>query len=169
MLNSHSHRAAIVVAILTLVTAGAAVAATPLGGKKYAGTTSQKVNGYAAPVKFTVSGNRKQLRGFQYGDVGCFVSIIPAGNPYLQAAWVHRIGTIAVSKGTFSIKNVKTVYSVTVAGGKLRTVTTTTVSGTFKTAKKATGKITLFQSQTAPGLNHSCPKVVTRTFTATTH
>ena len=38
MLSSHRHRAAIAVASLTLGTAGAAVAATPLGEKKYAGT-----------------------------------------------------------------------------------------------------------------------------------
>jgi len=166
----HSHRVAIAVAIATLLSAGVALAASPKPGKQYSGTTSaQKVNGYSAPLSFKVSKSGKQLQGFQYADEGCFPTMTqPSGNPFTSAGSVHSLGTIGVAGGKFSVKNVKTTLSLKIPGGTLKTVTTSAVKGKFTSAIKATGTITFSQTQTAPGLNHSCGPT-TRTFTATAH
>ena len=161
--TSHRHRSLIAVAIIMLITAAVALAATPKAGH-YTGTTNApKVHGYAAAVAFTVSANGKRVKDFQYADEGCFATMTqPPGNPFTLAGSRHALSgkAIAVSGGKFSIKNVKTTFSLS------GTVTTTSVKGKFTSATNATGTITFSQKQTAPGLNHSCGPF-TRMFTAT--
>lgn len=162
-LRPHQGRVPIAIALIVLLTTAVALAAAPKTGM-YTGTTNApKVNGYSAPVSFTVSENGKQLQKFQYADEGCIPSMTkPTGNPYKQP--LAKLGMIAVSGGKFSVMNVNTTSS----GGTLTTVTTSSVTGKFTSATKATGTITLDQTESGPGgFNHSCAKPATRKFTAT--
>jgi hypothetical protein len=164
-------RALIVAAALVLAIAAVAPAAQPKAGKKYAGVTSGPVfNGFAPPVSFKVSGNKKTLVSFKYSTFGCSGfggggGLKPGVNYYLQASAVQKLGSIPVSKsGSFSIKNVVRTYSI---NGQ-KTITTSSVKGKFKTPKKATGKITFSQTFNVPGANVPPCGPVTVSFTATT-
>jgi hypothetical protein len=165
----HRRRVPIAIALIALFTAAVALAAAPKIGK-YTGTTNApKVNGYSAPVSFTVSKNGKQLQKLQYADEGCIPSMTkPTGNPYKQP--LAKLGTIAVSGGKFSVKNVKTSSSSNIpTGGTLTTITSSSVTGKFASATKASGSITFEQTESGPGgFTHSCAKPATRKFTATT-
>jgi hypothetical protein len=153
------------VAALTLILAGAALAAHPKAGSKYAGFTSApKVNGFRAPVSFKVSSSGNKLLSFKYGNTGCPSMTTPPGNPYLKSNSITTVGTIHVSStGTFSIKNLKT----TSTSNKTTFFTISSVTGKFKTAKTATGRIKFSNGFNAPGFTHSC-ETFTVTFTATT-
>ena len=85
------------------------------------------------------------------------------GDPWPNPEFLRKIGTITVdSKGNFSIKNAKS--KVVIPGSNPMTkYSTTTVTGSFKTATKATGTIKL---NVKIGSN-SCP-TQKLSFTATT-
>ena len=143
---------------LGLLLAAAAFAVLPTAGRTYAGHDSAaKINGFRAPVSFTVSSSGTSLAAFQYGNVGCIASPI-TGNPYAKSTGMIAVGTIAVaSTGSFSIVN-----------DNSRTGIKSTISGKFKTATTATGKITFRQHITGPGgFNKSCGPIAL-TFKATT-
>lgn len=169
-LRSHRYRGGvIVVATIMMLTVGIALAASPKAGNYKGTTNAPKVNGYSAPVSFKVSGSGKQLQHFQYAD-GCFASgTKPKGDTYTSE--FHSLGTMSVSGGKFSVKNVNTTTSTKIpTGGTLKTVTTSSVKGEFTSATKATGTITFDQTEMGPGgFKHSCPSSVSRTFTATKH
>ena len=143
---------------------GSALAAQPRAGKSYAGFTSASAfNGFKPPVSFKVSSNGRQLLGFKYsaGDCG---GLGGPGDPWNGPDFVRRIGTIKVdSRGNFSVKNA--IWKSVLQGSDPPETkySTSTVSGTFKTAKKATGTIKL---NVKIGSN-SCPSEKV-SFTATT-
>jgi hypothetical protein len=137
----------ITAALITLAVATTALAAQPKAGKRYAGTTSAPVfNKFMAPVSFSVSSDGRKLRGFVYSDLGCQGSgggLVPGVNYYLKPFNTHKLGTVTISaRGAFSVKNVATKFSIP---GNSTTITTSSVSGKFKTAKLATGTITFTQ------------------------
>jgi hypothetical protein len=157
-------------AILTLAISATALAAKPKAGKKYTGsTTASKLNGFNAPVSFKVSSNGSRLTGFQYSDFGCLGAggggFQPGVNYYLKPFNLHKLGTILMAtNGSFSVTNVKTTYVI--QGQK--TVTTSSVTGKFKTSKTATGTITFSQKFTAPHLHGESCGPTTVSFTAKT-
>ncbi len=148
---------AVLATALGLLLAGAALAAHPMAGKAYAGdTAAPAVNGFRGPVTFTVSGTGSSLLLFRYGNIGCIPGGTIAGNPYAGAAAMINVGTIPASaKGHFSVTGATFTYTNTKAGTK--TVTTTMITGKFKTAKTATGAITFSQHLTGTGgFSKSC-------------
>jgi len=135
---------------LGLLLAAAALAALPTSGKAYSGATAAPaINGFRGPVKFTVSSSGSSLLVFRYGNIGCIPSSgTISGNPYASAATMIKVGTIPVTAtGHFSITGVAFTYANTVT----KTVTTTAVTGRFKTAKAAAGTITFSQHVTGVG------------------
>lgn len=156
-------------AALSLLLAVSALAAHPKAGKTYRGVTSVAPwNGFKAPVSFKVSGDGKRLLGFVWYGFGCLGAGGP-GNPYTGTGYTyHRIGTIKVSaSGKFSVKNAKWTFKAPPSqGGPL--VTTSTIDGQFKTAKKATGTIRFTQTQQGHTCRSSDHHNPTTTFTATT-
>ncbi len=152
-----------VVGALTLVLAAAALAANLGAGGKYKGFTSAaKVNGFRAPVSFAVSSSGSKLLSFKYGNLGCPSQTGPTGDPYTGAhAAITTVGTIMVTSGTFSVKNLKS--------GSTPEYVISSVTVKFKTAKKATGSIKYANWFSVPGNTHSCGPATTVTFTATTN
>ncbi len=145
----------------------AAKAVNPKAGKSYTGTTSERpVNGFHAPVSFTVSKSGKKLLMFRYSTFGCNSAKGVTGDPFTQPYAIKGVGTVKVkSNGSFSVKNAVSVYRAL----SLLTITTTSVTGKFKTAKSASGKITYsqrFRSLGGPGALPCGPK--TYRFTAKT-
>lgn len=142
--------------------AAAALAVVPKSGK-YAGHTSEpKLNGFFAPVTFKAGGTG--LGGFKYSTYGCFGSggrLTPGVNYYLKPWNVQKVGKVALSGRKFSVADVKSTYK----GSNYSTVTTTSVSGKFTTAKKAKGTITFSQAETYSSHHISCGPA-SLTFTA---
>ena len=153
-----------VAAALTLLVVGSALAAHPKAGRSYAGFTSAGAsNGFRPPVSFKVSSNGKRLLGFKYsaGDCG---GMGGPGDPWTNPQFVRQVGTIKVSsKGHFSVKNAKSQVVIPGTHPHVTKYNSSTVSGSFKTAKKATGTIKL---NVKIG-SHSCPSQKL-SFTATT-
>jgi hypothetical protein len=139
---------------LSLLLAVSALAAHPKAGKPYAGFTSGSAfNGFKPPVSFKVSSNGKQLLGFKYsaGDCG---GMGGPGDPWPNPEFVRKVGTITVdSKGDFSVKNAKSTATLQGSNPPMTKYSSTTITGSFKTAKNATGTIKL--SVTIG--SHSCP------------
>jgi hypothetical protein len=155
---------------LTLTLATSALAAHPKAGKKYSGFTSErKFNGFRAPVSFKVSSDATKLQGFKYSTTGCFGSggrLTPGVNYFLKPAFVQRVGIISVtSKGNFSIKGAKSTYQPV---SNQKTVTTSSVTGKFKTSKLASGTITFTQKFSGSGFMTQTCGPVKFTFTAKT-
>ncbi len=154
----HVGKKVAVVAIgVTLVGAGSALAAHPRKGRIYAGDTSASAyNGFKPIASFTVSASGGKLLNFLYQSFGCGGiggPTKPGVDYFLRPYAEHKLGSITVkSNGTFTLKNRKTAY--TVQGYK--TVTTSTVSGHFKSRDKAVGEITFSQKDTGHGTNSGC-------------
>lgn len=131
-------RIAVLVAALSLLLAATALAAHPRAGKRYTGfMNAAATNGHKQPVSFKVSSNGKRLLGFKWTGFGCVGGGGP-GNPWTDPYNIYKLGPIKVSsKGTFSIKNSKWSSSV----HPPTKVTYSTVTGRFKTSKKATGTV----------------------------
>jgi hypothetical protein len=136
--------AVVLAGALSMLVVGSALAAHPKAGKSYAGFTSAGAsNGFKPPVSFKVSSDGKRMLGFKYsaGDCG---GMGGPGNPWRNPELVRKVGTIKVdSKGNFSIKNAK--WKIVISGSKppVTKYSYSTVSGHFKTTRKATGTITL--------------------------
>jgi hypothetical protein len=147
-----------------MVVVGSALAAHPSAGKSYTGfTTAPAFNGFRPPVSFKTSSDGKRLLGFKYsaGDCG---GMGGPGNPWRNPEFVRNIGTITVdSKGNFSRKNATSKVSLSGSNPPMTKYSTSTISGSFKTAKKVTGTITL---KVKIG-SSSCP-TAKLAFTATT-
>jgi hypothetical protein len=153
----------IILAALTLglALAATALAAHPKAGRKYVGTTSQaKVNGFHAPVSFTVSTNGTQLKHFKYGSLGCQGAggFRPGVSPYTGANLAPVRPLTVTAKGTFSIANSKH-STKTKAGVPTTTTTITSVTGKFVSAKSASGKITFSQKYVQPKSHFTCGPV----------
>ena len=162
--------AALTAVALPLIGAAAALAANPQPGKRYAGieTNVSKIEGFSAPVRFSVAANGVRLQGFTYGTIGCFGAggFRPGVNPYTKSSLI-RVGAIPVaSNGSFSISNVKSSYHSSKYGYTY--TTTSTVKGKFVSRKKATGTITFSQTyKPKTGKGSTCTLTVPRGFKAT--
>ena len=100
-------------------------------------------NGFKPPVSFNVSSDGKRLLGFKYsaGDCG---GMGGPGDPWIHPEFVRKVGTIKVdSKGNFSVKNAKWKVVISGSNPPVTKYSYSSVSGHFKTARKATGTITL--------------------------
>ena len=156
--------AVVVAGALSVLIVGSAFAAHPKAGKSYAGFTSAGAfNGFKPPVSFNVSSDGKRLLGFKYsaGDCG---GMGGPGDPWTHPEFVRKVGTIKVdSKGNFSVKNAKWKVIVSGSNPPVTKYSYSSVSGHFKTARKATGTVTL-KVKIGSG---SCP-TQKRSLTATT-
>ena len=134
--------------VLSLVPATGALAASPKAGKLYTGATSSSYNGFTAPVSFTVSRNGRQLLSFKWAGGGC-IGLGGPGNAWTNPAMNYKVGTLNVSRtGMFTGKNVESTFTWKQGGKRFTKVTTSTVTGRFKNATTATGKISFTQKIT---------------------
>jgi hypothetical protein len=136
-----NRRAAAATIAVTLALSAAAFAALPEADGQYAGSTSAaKIGGFAAPVAFVASANRRHLLGFTYGTFACFRTYARGTSPY-------STGTLAVARtipvsagGHFAIAHSRDSVIYNTAGHP--TITTTTkLSGKFTSATRASGTI----------------------------
>jgi hypothetical protein len=141
--------AALLTAAVTLAFAASALAAHPKAGRKYSGTTSeQKVEGFSAPVTFSVSSDATKLLHFSYGSLGCVGAggFRPGVNPFTGSALDHVATIDVAANGQFAIANAKSTLKF--KGGALgKLVTTAAVTGKFTSAKQASGQITFSQDE----------------------
>ena len=155
---------------LALSFAATALAAHPKAGRKYTGTILQpKVNGFQAPVSFTVSSAGTELLHFKYGSLGCQGAggFRPGVSPYTGQS-LPSVGALAVTtKGAFSIANFTHTVKST-AGVPTTTTTITSVTGKFVSARSASGKITYSQKFAQAKSHFSCGPV-TLAFKVTLH
>jgi hypothetical protein len=156
--------AAVAAVLLSFAVVAGALAAAPQAGGKYSGFTSEHpVLGFHAPVTFSVSANGSLLLNFQYSSLGCFGGGGFRGDPFKDKPAVLRVGTVKVARtGSFSVTGAKSTFEV--QGQK--TVTTTRITGHFKTARLATGKIGLKQTFSDPQAAGSTCGPLTFKFTA---
>ena len=135
----------LLVALLLLGTAATALAAHPKSGSHLSGYTSASpVNGFKAPVTFSVAPNGTALLNFKYSSFGCFGAggFRPGVDYYTQPQSTIKVGKVSLSKsGHFSASGATNTYS---AFGE-KTITTTKVTGSFTSAKTATGTISFSQ------------------------
>jgi hypothetical protein len=150
---------------LSALLAVSAFAAHPKAGKTYKGFTSAEAShGFKPPVSFKVSSDGKRLLGFKYAAGDCGGMGVP-GDPWTNSQFVRKVGTIKIdSKGNFSVKNAKSKVVISGSNPPMIKYSSSTVTGRFKTAKKATGTIRL---TTTIGSHSSCPGQK-MSFTATT-
>ncbi len=158
---------ALLAGTLTLGLAATALAAHPKPGKRYSGveTNVETIEGFSAPVSFTVAANGSRLANFTYGTIGCFGAggFRPGVNPYTRSDLID-VGPIPVAtSGSFSISNAKSTYHSNKYG---YTYTTTShVTGKFTNSKTATGSITFSQTdKPKTGKSASCTVTVPRAF-----
>ena len=141
--------AALLTAALTLAVTASALAAHPKPVRKYSGTTSeQKIEGFSAPVTFSVSAGGTKLLHFSYGSLGCEGAggFRPGVSPFTGSA-LDRVGTINVAaNGHFAITNFQSTLKFK-GGSQGKLVTTTAVTGTFTSASQASGQITFSQNE----------------------
>ena len=145
--------------------AGTALAAKPKQRAHFTGYTNQPaVEGFRAPVKFTVSSDGRALSNFTFGTFGCFGAggFRPGVNPYTGNSLIHVAKVKVTASG--QISQVAT-SSYTVQGQT--TTTTLTIAGRFSNPKKASGTITF--SQAVTGAFHSSCGPAMRTFSASAH
>lgn len=147
MSRSDVRRAIAVVAAVSLVCAlplaAPALAAKPKKGARFAGRTSAPpVEGFRAPVRFTVSPDGRSLYNFTFGTFGCFGAggFRPGVNPYTGNSLIDAGRVKVAAGGRFSDK---TLSAYSVAGQT--TTTTISISGMFGAPKTATGTITFSQ------------------------
>lgn len=138
-----SRRTATALTLLaSLALAATALAVTPKKGAKFKGTATGTVEfatSFTAkdPLSFTVSSSSKKLTSVAYTDSVCD----------LAASKLIEVGTVKVTGGRFSVSKLKSAPEgdTTKDGGTV--VTTTSISGRFTSAKKATGTLEYSQKQ----------------------
>jgi hypothetical protein len=140
----------IAVALTTavLLFAGIAFAASPKKNARFGGNTSAPaVEGFRAPVKFTVAPDGKSLLNFTFGTFGCFGAggFRPGVNPYTGNSLVNA-GKVKV--GANGKVSAKTLSGYTVAGQK--TTTTISIDAKFSSPKRVSGTIS-FSQVVSPG------------------
>ena len=142
-----------------LVVTASALAVLPTQRAKFSGVTSERpINGFRPTVTFTAPAGGRTLKNFVFQTLGCFGSgQFPVGvDPFFQSQW--RVASIPVdTTGVYSAKVNAT--SPAPDAGRL----TATISGSFKTATRAVGKITFSQVQSGAECGPQTVK-----FTATT-
>jgi len=166
--NSSRRRTAALVASAALLSSSAvALGALPKHGARFTGKTNGGVvNGFVAPVSFSVAANGRSLTGFRYSSFGCFGAggFRPGIDYYTQPESILHVGTVRVTAGGhFSVTGA--VWKYTAHGNTF--TTTSNVSGIFTRSKAAQGTIVISQKATGK-FNASCgPSTIT--FTASAH
>jgi hypothetical protein len=150
-----TRRAVAVIALLASLSfaAATALAASPKKGAHFTGTATGQVKfatSFAAkdPLSFAILSNGKQLSGFAYTDNACG----------LGASKLIELGTIELGAGgRFSLSKKKSApeKDATEDGGTV--VTTSTLSGRFVSAAKATGTLEYTQTQSGASTAHCGP------------
>jgi hypothetical protein len=151
MSRSRARVIALVLASAALLSgAASAIAAHPKKRAHFSGSFAfTGVNGFKAPVAFTVSKDGKTLTGFVYSTLGCFGSggFQKGVNYYTKPGAIVKVGTVKVSSsGHFSASGVVSRY----AAFGYATTTTTTLSGSFSKSNAASGTVS-FSQKLAPG------------------
>ncbi len=145
--------ASLVLACALLLAAGA-LAATPKKKAHFAGHTSaEPVEGFRAPVKFTVAPDSRSLSNFTFGTLGCFGAggFRPGVSPYTGSSLINAGKLKVKPNGGFSDK--------ALAGSSVANQTTTTemtISGKFASPKRVSGTITFFQKVVGGGVSSKC-------------
>lgn len=164
-------------ALIAVAVAATALAASPKKGARFKGTlaysgTQIKIGKFSAPVSFKVSSSGKQVLSFKYGDLGCFgYGGFGTKNPFTFPGVIKHFGARSVSSsGAFSAPATKSTYKASGGTGKSKfhdsTTTTSSLSGRFTSAKRATGTITFSQSDVYNGHKPTTCGPVTLTFSA---
>jgi hypothetical protein len=170
MTRATAIRRSLVGALLALLCAAVftavAIAAKPAHGAKFTGRTSaQAIQGFFAPVNFSVSHDGKSLKSFTFGSLGCEGAggFAPGVSPYKNGSIIH-VGTVKVSsKGAISVSGAKSKFEIQ---GQI-TTTTVAITGRFTKSKAVTGTIT-FSQKFGGTLDASCgPAKIS--FTASAH
>jgi len=146
--------AASALVVCALVLAAAAPAAKPKKGARFSGhTNAPPVEGFKAPVRFTVAASGSSLGNFTFGSFGCFGAggFRPHVNPYTGDSLIDAGRLKLGSNGKFSDSATATH---TVAGQT--TTTKMTISGKFSTPKRVSGTIELTQAVKGAGVDSSC-------------
>jgi hypothetical protein len=139
-----------------LALAAVALAATPKAGPYKGSTSETPINGFKAPVSFTVPTGGHKITAFKWSGIGCFgAGGFGTSNPFGGKSDTYKVGKLSVSSsGSFSVSDVPSTYT-NVQGYK--TITTSSVSGKFNTKKAASGTITYSQHLTGPNnVNQKC-------------
>jgi hypothetical protein len=171
--------------LVIVVVAATALAAAPKKGAKFKGTlgdvlyngTSSPIESgkFRAPVSFKVSSTGTQVLGFKYSDGGCFGSGgFGTHDPYTFPGEAKSFGPVTVSAtGAFSAPATKTTYKSSGSTGTSKftstVVTTSSLTGSFTSPKKASGKITYKQTDVYNGNPPTSCGPVTVTFSAKAH
>jgi hypothetical protein len=131
-------------AVAAVVFAASALAVLPSQRTVFKGVTSEhKVNGYKPTIQFTSLAGGRTIKYFTFQTLGCFGhGSFPVGtDPFVESPW--RLPAIKVaSNGTISATKVKATSPQADAGTMVVTVT-----GSFLSTAKATGKLTFSQDQ----------------------
>ena len=158
---------ALLAASALLASSAVALGALPKHGASFTGKSSESpINGFSAPVLFTVAKNGKSLTGFRYSTLGCFGGggFRPGVNYYAKPEFFVKVPGVRIAAGgRFSAIGVK--YSRTAFGQT--TTTTSKVTGSFTKSKAAKGTIVFSQDVTGQ-FNSKCGPG-TLQFTAKAH
>ncbi|HEX4435549.1 MAG TPA: hypothetical protein VH061_02020 [Solirubrobacteraceae bacterium] len=161
-----SFAGALLALLCAAVFTAVALAAKPAHGAKFSGrTAAEAVEGFFAPVNFTVSRDGKSLKGFTFGSLGCEGAggFAPGVSPYKGGSIIH-VGTVKVSsKGAISVSGAKSKFEIQ---GQI-TTTTVAITGHFTKRKAATGTIT-FSQKFSGTLDSGCGPAKIN-FTASAH
>jgi hypothetical protein len=129
-------------AVLALT--ASALGALPAQKKSFRGSTSElAINGFKPSVTFRTGIGGLSMKSFVFETLGCFgAGSFPVGvDPFVESPW--RIASIPVAKtGTFNLVKTRATSPVSDAG-----TMTATVTGSFATTTKVTGKIVFSQVQ----------------------
>jgi hypothetical protein len=166
--------------LIAVAVTATALAASPKKSAKFKGTLSYHgtqitVGNFSAPVSFKVSSSGKKVLSFKYGDLGCFgYGGLGTKNPFTLPGVTKRFGAMSVSSsGRFSAPATKSTHKASGGTGKNKfttaITTTSSLTGRFASAKKATGTITFSQSDVTNGGKPSTCGPVTLAFSATAH
>ena len=140
---SYRRTAGVMALTASLSLAATALASNPEKSAKFKGMASGKVEfatSFTAkdPFAFMVSSNSKKLVSVAYTDSVCD----------LASSKVVKVGTIKVaSGGKFSVSKLKSAPESDSLEDGATVVTTTSISGKFTSAKKATGTLEYSQKQ----------------------
>jgi hypothetical protein len=142
------------VLVCALLLAATALAAKPKKNAHFGGHTSAPaIEGFRAPVTFTVAPNGVGLNRFTFGSIGCFGSggFRPGVSPYKGNSLIDAGKLRVPANGKFSDT---ALAGYTIAGQT--TTTKITISGKFATPKSVSGTITFSQMVVGGGVNSEC-------------
>jgi len=147
-------------AVALVVFSASALAALPSQRAVFKGVTSEHaINGYKPEIKFTALNGGRTIKFFTFQTLGCFGhgSFAVGTDPFSETPWKLPAFTVAKT-GVYTAK-LKAIPT-SMDAGKM----TVTVSGSFTSSSKATGKLTFSQDD---GMGSTCgPQTVKFTVSA---